>query len=241
MGAGQVGQVVGDEGGLAGEELPRDAAQPVEVGPGSNVGPDAVELFRRHEPRRAADDVGVGGLHPLAERRCDAEVGEQRVAAGAGQQDVRRLDVEVGHAASVGVGQRPEEGVEDLPQPGPSRRLGERGQGASLGDLHHQVGAPGGQGAAVPRVERLVQLAVVEHGDHVRVVEPGDGLDLVREAAADELGLQRSPAGQELDGDGLARGLVARAPHLPHAAAAQERLQTEGSDHAARHPGASML
>ena len=95
----------GAEGRFAAQHLVEHRAERVDVAPAVHraLGPG---LLRAHVLRGAEREAGLGepGSARLLHRECDAEVGEQRVAAL--QQDVLRLDVAVDHALGVGVAQR---------------------------------------------------------------------------------------------------------------------------------------
>ena len=67
-------------------------------------------------------------------------------------------------------------------------------------------------------------LAPVDHGDDVRVGEPGDELRLPPEAG-DDVGVGSEPFVQDLDGDDSVQDPVVRAVHARHAAGADELFE----------------
>ena len=133
-------------------------------------------LLRAHVGRGADRQAGLGQRDSRgAQRPRDAEVGDQR-AAVAREQDVLGLDVPVDHAVLVGVFERSAASrvIRSASSTGSwrSRRSRSRSDSPSTKGIVNQM-ARG--------------FAGVEHGEDVRVLEPGRELDL----ALEPLGAER--------------------------------------------------
>ena len=129
------------------------------------------------------------------------------------QQDVLGLDVAVHEPGVVGglqpVEQLPAQlhGLLDAQVPPPVEQVPQRGAGHVL---HHDIG-------------QALMDALVEHGHHVRMREPRDGLGLVREGLHVE---PRHTGGRDhLHRDSAVEALVVRLVDIGHAAARDEPFE----------------
>ena len=152
-------------------------------------------------------DLGEVGLGGRVHRPGDAEVGDLHLAVRA-DEDVRRLDVAVGHVVVVGEAERGGHFAGDL-----GRLLGgellvrrqDLGEGAALHLFHgDEVGA--------------FVLAPVVHADDVRVREAGRRLRLATETL-DEVGIGGELGKQHLDRHLAVEEQVARGEDVGHASA----------------------
>ena len=103
-------------GSRAGRQRPRQAAEPVQIGPRTEVPPFIQELLGRHVCRRTGRQVD-GGV--VAAELGEPEVGDDRATIGQGEQDVRQLQVAVDHAPRVRVRQRVEQAQQQPLEVGP--------------------------------------------------------------------------------------------------------------------------
>ena len=208
---------------LAGDDPVEDHAERVDVG----LRPDGVErlpLLGGHEGPRAeghrlARRAGVLGdllVHRRA-HRGDAEVADLHLP-GAGDEDVRRLDVAVDDAVAVGVGEAPRRLHQDRQRPlAVERALGQQLlQRRPVHVLHHEVGAAR-RGAAV------------DHLDDVGVVEAGEDAGFLLEQLH-HLRLLEQLGAQDLHGHAPAEGDLLRLPDLGEAAARQLADQTQPAE-----------
>ena len=206
------------EGRLARQHLVEHDGQCVEVDP--TVERLAARLLRAHVDGGADDRAGLrdrrvrrpGALRPgVLQRPRYAEVRDQRVTGG--EENVLRLDVAVDHAVAVGVVQ-------------PVRHLARDAQGfvqrqraLAAKSLAQRLALDVGHGVPQPAVG---QRARVEHGEDVRVLQPGRDLDLALEPLGavrrDQLGVQH------LERDGSVVAEVVREVDRGHAAPAELAL-----------------
>ena len=204
----QLAERAGAERSLAAQHLVHHRAERIEVG--ARVERVALHLLGRHVGRAAghaleARDLGIGDQR-------DAEIDDAHVAI-LGEQDVRRLDVAVHHAARVRVVQR----LCDL-----------------VDDLHDLLDGQQAAGTAVRRqcaravdvlgddvTPPLLLARIVDRHD-VRVLELADHVRLAHEHAAGVAALGVVGAGGvvELDGDVAPVERVVRQVHGAGAAAA---------------------
>ena len=216
----------------AGEGLPRDGAEGVDVGAAVDVG-RVLELLGRHEGRRTEGEPGarahaVGELGDPEVEDLDEERGRQPGEAQArgeverrvGEEEVLGLEVAMDDACGV----RADEGAGDL--------------GDDQRDQARVGGANGGQ----PRVERLaaqvleheIRSAVgregaVEHLDDVGVAQASGGPGLGDEAV-DEIGADREVGPDLLDDDLALEHLVTREEDAAHPAFAEEAKDGVAAD-----------
>ena len=166
-------------------------------------------------PMTAAVWVTVAGV--VRYRPRDAEVHDLD-RAGAGDHDVRRLDVAVHDPVAVAEVQGAAHLGDDLhgaPRRQPSLGLEDVAQRPALDVLHHDVRH---LGVAVRAT--VVLAGVVDRHDR-RVVQAGRGLRLATEPVQ-ERRVAREVGAQHLDRDIAAETHVAPAMHLGHAAVADE-------------------
>jgi hypothetical protein len=207
------------EGGAAGEQLVRHAAERVEVGAMVRGG-IAGCLLGRHVRRRpdARAELGERAARRLRagrrERLGNPEVRDDRRITR--EQNVLRLDVAVHHAALVGVG----ECARHVPQHAHRFAHGQRGialeprtQRETIDEGHRVVGQPFG-------------LARGEQRDDVRLLQARGELDLACEAFGRHSGGE--VGGKHLHNDIAVEGDIARDEHPRHSAAAQLARQRAG-------------
>ena len=207
---------------MAGEQFAGDDAEGIEVAGGGDG--EAADLLGAGVVGGEGVEPALGGgelLGPLAlaEEAGDAEVEEFDGAVG-GDEDVAGLEVAVDDEVLVGV----LDGGRDLAQEREARA-----QGEAVG------GGVGGDGDAVDVLHDEVRLAVggdaaVEQGGDVPVVEVGEDLAFVAEAADGEVALVA--AAEELEGDAFLELVVGADPLVdgPHAADADEAGEGVGAD-----------
>ena len=208
------------------EQLEQDAGHRVDVGRATDG--LVQEALGRHVADRADGEAGPG--QPPAEGRAggarDAEVDQgHELRRPGGDQHVPRLDVAVDQALGVGGVQRGGELLDD--RDGPVRR--------------HRAVAPQ-QRAEVEAVdeahlqeEPAVQLAVVVHGDDVRLAQLRHDLRLAAEPRA-VLGVARQVCRQQLQGhEAIVLAGVAGPVDLAHPATTQEAVQPVRPEHRLDH------
>ena len=202
------------EGRLAGQHLVQHRAQRVDVG--AAVEPAlAGGLLRAHVRGRADDHAGLGeplGVARAFQHLADAEVRHQHLAVG-GEEHVLRLDVAMDDAVAVGVVQGGR-GLARDPERVAHRELllaGEAGAEGLALDVGHGEPEPAGR------------VARVEHGEDVRVLEPGREADLAKEALGAESGGELGV--EDLEGDGAVVLEVAGEEDGGHATAAELALE----------------
>jgi hypothetical protein len=213
------------EGRRAGDQLPGDHTEPIEIG--TRIVGDARERELRRDVAGRADDHAVarqrhpiGGVLARADERSlgEAEVEDLgAVDAGPGQHDVGRLEVTVDEAEAVhGV-----EAVRDGEQAGARLVLVEAAllealpQRRSVDQLHGE------------KRRTVVIDTEVEDRHHVGIVEPGERRRLALEAQQLRA-VGRPPAlAEELERHLPPEALLLGDPHAPHAAATERSDEAE--------------
>ena len=225
-------------GRLAGEDLAEDRAQAEHVGPAVDSLDLAGGLLGRHVRGRAQHAAGLRlvQVRTAPHRRDQALLGRGLVRrlvgdasflqdlgqapvhhldlAEAAHHDVRRLQVAVDHASSVGVGHRLADGLEDATGSGAGRAAGRSGRSDQqdaarvrpFDQLHREIRPAVGEGA---------QLV---HRHDAGMLELAADLRFLDEPAH-QLGLVLVAFEQDLDGQVAAQVGVAPLEHRPHPAA----------------------
>ncbi len=205
-------------------EGPGGAAQRVQIRPRPEVAPAAVDLLRRHVGRRAHDQL-VGGLGELpVQGVSQPEVAQPQVAGAAGaQQHVARLEIAVDDAARVSVIEGAQQGEQAVPQRRPREATPVAVERAARGELHHEVGASGGQ-----PLDAAGEPAVVVRPDDRRMVQGCHRPHLFAEGVPEDRiagGLGR----QHLDRHVPPPGGVLGPPDLAHAAPTDRFVQQQAA------------
>ena len=204
-------EVVAGERHLAGEELEEHDAERVDVGLGVDVA--ALRLLGRDVVAGSEHGAGRGLLRGRLHRARDPEVGHLRLALAV-QEDVLRLDVAVDEPVLV----REREAARDL-----DRELERTVDGQRAVSDDHLLQVVAGD-VLEDDVGAAVGLAAVDHGDDVRVREPGDELCLAGEAVDDVL-VRRQPLVEHLERDGSLEHAIVGPEDARHASGADELLE----------------
>ena len=201
----------------AGQHVEQHAPERVQVRAG--VDPSAGRLLGCDVRRRSERLTGQrqGGVTALDTR--DPEIPDLRDVR-CGEEDVRRLHVAVDHALGVRRREPAGDAGSDRGSSGrldpaePPKLVAER---RPLDQLHHQ--------------ERPAPvLAGVEHADHVRVVDPREGLRLALEPLACGI-VQDQRRRKLLERDAPLQHQIRGGEHLTHAAVAQRTLEAVALRH----------